>query len=248
MSLQDISMPDGLDPAAILSLCIDILCKRYANVACQRSACRTHCWLLGGCAIKTHTLGSMPPDNEQHDPELEVDVGAIQPTAFLPQMGPERVSEPHIDIDPAPILPQAGPFLVVGPVADVDIAQPMLFSSQAGPLCASELEADVGVQPIPRLKVTSMPADNKTMTPAPGGSSHSPHPHIPLSTKSQIIHAPQARPPVSISDEGLADSDTVCHLPMADTVGSPPHSGAAVSDTSLQGVCQEVLRIWYFSY
>jgi len=90
-------------------------------------------------------------------------------------MGPERVSEPHIDVNPASISPQAGPFLAVGPVADVDIAQPMPFSSQAGPLCASELEADVGVQPIPRLKVTSMPADNKTMTPAPGGSSHSLH-------------------------------------------------------------------------
>ncbi|KAI9567555.1 hypothetical protein HD554DRAFT_2329182 [Boletus coccyginus] len=36
------------NPYVIAGFCVALLCKKWANTACQRTSCRTHCHLLGG--------------------------------------------------------------------------------------------------------------------------------------------------------------------------------------------------------
>lgn len=251
MSLQEMSLPNSADPAALLSFCIDVLCKRRANAACERYACRTHCRLLGGCTIKTHALESAPPDSEHHDPEpdIDVDINIVRSTPFSPQAGPSHASvdvvqstpcllqaapldasnlEADVDvIQSTPFLPQAGPSHAsnLGVDVNVDAVQPTPFLHQAGSLHAGNLEADVDVQPISCGIVAAMPVHDK---PSTSSGSHLPlHPSIPLSTNSPLttetIHSPQAGPSVFVSDEELVGADIRAerHLPIAHTIGRP---------------------------
>ncbi|KAF8421739.1 hypothetical protein L210DRAFT_3510134 [Boletus edulis BED1] len=58
------------NPYIIAGFCIALLCKKRANTSCKRASCRTHCQLLGGCALKSHTVASTPDENHP-DPNVD---------------------------------------------------------------------------------------------------------------------------------------------------------------------------------
>ena len=223
-------MPNSTDPAALLSFCINMLCKRHANAACKRSACHTHCRLLGGCAIKTHVLESMPPNSEQPDPEPEIDVDVAQPTMFLPQAGPSHPSSLEDDIDLVQLrtfMPQAGSL-----PTDVDLAQPMTFLPQAGPLHASSPEADVDVAQLRTFlpQAGSLPADVDLALPTTfspqAGPSHASSPEADIDVTQLRTFSSQAGPPpanvveplVFVPDEEFIQVDLAEHVQHAVTV------------------------------
>ncbi|KAF8834058.1 hypothetical protein BDN67DRAFT_1016908 [Paxillus ammoniavirescens] len=93
------------------------MCKKCPNLHCERSACRRHCALLGGCSVKEHepaaelnlslelrepSPGSAPPaEPSDSSPGLEAGPSCPEPPAEPSnsspglEAGPSRTLQPH---------------------------------------------------------------------------------------------------------------------------------------------------------
>ncbi|KAF8423769.1 hypothetical protein L210DRAFT_3653723 [Boletus edulis BED1] len=49
------AFPAQLRPDMVALFCVALLCRRRRHSLCERQACRTHCGVMGGCALKAHS-------------------------------------------------------------------------------------------------------------------------------------------------------------------------------------------------
>lgn len=148
------------DAHIIAGLCIALLCKRRSNASCPRSACRTHCRLLGGCTVKTHA----------------VDTGATPIDPVVPQ-DPSFIPPPSSALHEVPLLPSNS--VPTSEEISPSLSQERRLSShetlhkQAGPSCppthpsAQLLQPSVSEeQPLSPQNQLRAPSDDPSLQPS----------------------------------------------------------------------------------
>ena len=104
-----VAVTSALDAHSVAAFCVALMCKRCANSHCERAACRTHCRLSGGCAIKNHVL----PTGGQLVEDDPPSVGATSTAATHPPEGLALQNDPSCSFSAQP-GPPLQPIVVAG--------------------------------------------------------------------------------------------------------------------------------------